>query len=118
MVRQPFCGLRHDRARPWLKGLLASVDDAKIDLTGAGRQMQGATLQAMNPRDEIPKRVKLPNSLRLKRVYVIFADLIEACGHVPGFKAVHMNAPSSRAKSVENPLAPRTVPHMSLTRLE
>ena len=32
------------------------------------------------------------------------ADLIEASGHVPRFK---MNAPSSRVKSVENPLAPR-----------
>lgn len=36
-----------------------------------------------------------------------FADPIEASGHVPRFKAVHMNAPSSRVKSVENPLAPR-----------
>ena len=42
------------------------------------------------------------------------ADLIEASGHVPCFKAVHMNAPSARAKSIEKPLAPRAVPHMRL----
>src|SRR6204780_3089738 len=41
-----------------------------------------------------------------------FADLIEASGHVPCFKAVHMNAPSARVKSIEKPLAPRAVPHM------
>ena len=43
-----------------------------------------------------------------------FADLIEASGHVPCFKAVHMNAPSARVKSIEKPLAPRAVPHMRL----
>jgi hypothetical protein len=43
-----------------------------------------------------------------------FADLIEASGHVPCFKAVHMNAPSTRVKSIEKPLAPRVVPHMRL----
>jgi hypothetical protein len=41
-----------------------------------------------------------------------FADLIEASGHVPCFKAVHMNAPSTRVKSIEKLLAPRAVPHM------
>jgi hypothetical protein len=41
-----------------------------------------------------------------------FADLIEASGHVPRFKAVHMNAPSSRVESIEKPLAPQAVPHM------
>ena len=35
-----------------------------------------------------------------------FADLIEASGHVPCFKAVHMNAPSTRVKSIEKLLAP------------
>src|SRR5271170_3722117 len=44
-----------------------------------------------------------------------FADLIEASGHVPCFKAVHMNAPSTRVKSIEKLLAPRAVPHMRLT---
>lgn|SRR5580700_3251783 len=39
-----------------------------------------------------------------------FADLIEASGHVPCFKAVHMNAPSTRVKSIEKLLAPRAVP--------
>ena len=43
-----------------------------------------------------------------------FADLIEASGHVPCFKAVHMNAPSTRVKSIEKLLAPRAVPHMRL----
>jgi hypothetical protein len=43
-----------------------------------------------------------------------FADLIEASGHVPCFKAVHMNALSTRAKSIEKLLAPRAVPHMRL----
>ncbi len=43
-----------------------------------------------------------------------FADLIEASGHVPCFKAVNMNAPSPRVKSIEKPLAPRAVPHMSM----
>src|SRR5580693_1737338 len=43
-----------------------------------------------------------------------FADLIEASGHVPCFKAVHMNAPSTRPKSIEKLLAPRAVPHMRL----
>ena len=43
-----------------------------------------------------------------------FADLIEASGHVPCFKAVHMNAPSTREKSIEKLLAPRAVPHMRL----
>ena len=46
-----------------------------------------------------------------------FADLIEASGHVPCFKAVHMNAPSTRVKSIEKLLAPRAVPHMRLTVL-
>src|SRR6202142_3401039 len=41
-----------------------------------------------------------------------FPDLIEASGHVPCFKAVHMNAPSTRVKSIEKLLAPRAVPHM------
>ena len=41
-----------------------------------------------------------------------FADLIEASGHVPCFKAVHMDAPSTRVKSIEKLLAPRAVPHM------
>src|SRR6202142_1871222 len=45
-----------------------------------------------------------------------FADLIEASGHVPCFKAVHMNAPSTRVKSIEKLLAPRAVPHMRLAR--
>jgi hypothetical protein len=45
-----------------------------------------------------------------------FADLIEASGHVPCFKAVHMNAPSTRVKSIEKLLAPRAVPHMRLIR--
>src|SRR4029077_10014823 len=43
-----------------------------------------------------------------------FADLIEASGHVSCFKAVHMNAPSTRVKSIEKLLAPRAVPHMRL----
>jgi len=43
-----------------------------------------------------------------------FADLIEASGHVPCFKAVHINAPSTRVKSIEKLLAPRAVPHMRL----
>jgi hypothetical protein len=43
-----------------------------------------------------------------------FADLIKASGHVPRFKAVHMNAPSSRGKSIEKPLALWAVPHMRL----
>src|ERR1700677_2792110 len=43
-----------------------------------------------------------------------FADLIEASGHVPCFKAVHMNAPSTRVKSIEKLLAPRAVPHMEV----
>jgi hypothetical protein len=43
-----------------------------------------------------------------------FADLIEASGHVPCFKAVHMNAPSTRVKSIEKLLVPRAVPHMRL----
>src|SRR5580693_7656998 len=43
-----------------------------------------------------------------------FADLIEASGHVPCFKAVHMNAPSTRVKSIEKLLAPRAVPNMRL----
>ena len=47
-----------------------------------------------------------------------FADLIEASGHVPCFKAVHMNAPSTRVKSIEKLLAPRAVPHMRLNVLE
>lgn len=47
-----------------------------------------------------------------------FADLIEASGHVPRFKAVHMNASSACGKSIEKPLAPRAVPHMRLYRLE
>ena len=47
-----------------------------------------------------------------------FADLIEASGHVPCFKAVHMNAPSTRVKSIEKLLAPRAVPHMRLIVLE
>src|SRR3984957_19443687 len=45
-----------------------------------------------------------------------FADLIEASGHVPCFKAVHMNAPSTRVKSIEKLLAPRAVPHMRFCR--
>ena len=45
-----------------------------------------------------------------------FADLIEASGHVPCFKAVHMNAPSTRVKSIEKLLAPRAVPHMTRSR--
>lgn len=47
-----------------------------------------------------------------------FADLIEASGHVPCFKAVHMNAPSTRVKSIEKLLAPRAVPHMRFGRSE
>src|SRR5271170_3246057 len=47
-----------------------------------------------------------------------FADLIEASGHVPCFKAVHMNAPSTRVKSIEKLLAPRAVPHMRFSGRE
>jgi hypothetical protein len=45
-----------------------------------------------------------------------FADLIEASGHVPCFKAEHMNAPSTRVKSIEKLLAPRAVPHIDRAR--
>ncbi len=47
-----------------------------------------------------------------------FADLIEASGHVPHVKAVHMTAPSACVKSTAKPLAPRAVPHMRLYRSE
>ena len=47
-----------------------------------------------------------------------FADLIEATGHVPHAKAVHMNAPSPCVKTIAKPLAPRAVPHLRLYRLD
>src|ERR1700684_3778010 len=42
-----------------------------------------------------------------------FADLIEASGHVPCFKAVDINAPSGPVKTIEELVAPRAVPHMN-----
>jgi hypothetical protein len=90
--------------------------DRQTNLTGKAGQMQGATTDdepmGRNPgTNEAAKLTAL--KVRGCDLALRFADLIEASGHVPCFKAVHMNAPSPRVKSIEKPLAPRAVPHMS-----
>ena len=79
--------------------------------------MQGATTDD-EPMGRNPGTSEAANLTALKvrgcDLAARFADLIEASGHVPCFKAVHMNAPSTRVKSIEKLLAPRAVPHMRL----
>ena len=76
--------------------------------------MQGATTDD-EPMGRNPGTSEAANLTALKvrgcDLAARFADLIEASGHVPCFKAVHMNAPSTRVKSIEKLLAPRAVPH-------
>lgn len=83
--------------------------------------MQGATTDD-EPMGRNPGTSEAANLTALKvrgcDLAARFADLIEASGHVPCFKAVHMNAPSTRVKSIEKLLAPRAVPHMRLNGLE
>ena len=82
--------------------------------------MQGATT-TMNHMGRNPGTSEAANLAALKvrgcDLATRFADLIEASGHVPHFKAVHMNAPSACVKSFEKPIAPRAVPHMRLIEL-
>lgn len=82
--------------------------------------MQGATTDD-EPMGRNPGTSEAANLTALKvrgcDLAARFADLIEASGHVPCFKAVHMNAPSTRVKSIEKLLAPRAVPHMRLIAL-
>ena len=79
--------------------------------------MQGATTDD-EPMGRNPGTSEAANLTALKvrgcDLAARFADLVEASGHVPCFKAVHMNAPSTRVKSIEKLLAPRAVPHMRL----
>src|ERR1700728_3431604 len=70
--------------------------------------MQGATTDD-EPMGRNPGTSEAANLTALKvrgcHLAPRFADLIEASGHVPCFKAVHMNAPSTRVKSLEKLLA-------------
>ena len=86
--------------RAEIKAKLAQMQGATTDDEPMGRNpgtSEAANLTALKVRgcDSAPR----------------FADLIEASGHVPRYKAVHMNASSARVKSIEKPLAPRAVPH-------